>query len=142
MFPRKSIKALYRLLCLFAYVFLILFINSSTTLFIVSLFFIVLSITENRFENYFLYIITFILLIICLNINNYFLYRIILIIDFVHYYLNVDTLYSSFDEIDEFEEKNQKYIRFNKRKERDNNKLCTIFVIVHLVILLLAVIVG
>ena len=92
MFPRNKVDLIYRLLCLLAFIFVIVFINSLVTLFIIALVFLVFSITEKRFENYFLYILTLVLFLICMSINNYFLLKIILIIDYVHYYLNVSVL--------------------------------------------------
>ena len=143
MFHRDKIDLIYRLLCLFAFMLTIIFVDSFISLFIIMLLFIVFSFTENRFENYFLYILTTLVLLFCLSMKSYFLFRIVLIIDYVHYCLNVDTL-RDFDEDDFEEERNQEYIRFKKEKEerKNNNLLCTVFVTVHLVILLLAVVIG
>ena len=141
MFPRNKVDLIYRLLCLLAFIFVIVFINSLVTLFIIALVFLVFSITEKRFENYFLYILTLVLFLICMSINNYFLLRVILIIDYVHYYLNVSVLDD--DIFDNELERNQKYIRFKeeKKERKDNNLLCTIFVTVHIIVLLLAIVV-
>ena len=141
MFPRNKVDLIYRLLCLLAFIFVIVFINSLVTLFIIALVFLVFSITEKRFENYFLYILTLVLFLICMSINNYFLLRVVLIIDYVHYYLNVSVLDD--DIFDNELERNQKYIRFKEEKKetKDNNLLCTIFVTVHIIVLLLAIVV-
>ena len=143
MFPRGKVDLLYRILCMLAYVSVIVFINSNTTLFIVILAFFLFTIIERRFENYFLYGITILAFIISLTLDNYILLRIAVVIDYIYYFLSVETLDDEIMEV----KRDQYYVRFDtKRKERikkqDNNILCTLFVTVHLVLLLLAVLVG
>ncbi len=118
----------------------IIFIKSDITLIIIAIVFYILTITERRFENIFLYVVTAIVFIICLVMNNYFLLRIVTIIDYLHYFLNNDTLD---DEIDEDIKRDEHYIRFEKKERKvvNNNWLCTIFVLVHMVILLIAIVV-
>ena len=143
MFPRGKVDLLYRILCMLAYVSVIIFINSNTTLFIVILAFFLFTITERRFENYFLYGITALAFIISFTLGNYILLRIAVVIDYIYYFLSVETLDDEIMEV----KRDQYYVRFDtKRKERikkqDNNVLCTLFVTVHLVLLLLTVLVG
>ena len=143
MFPREKIDYLYRLLCLLAFLIVVLFINSSTTVIIITIAFYILTIFEKRFENIFLYIVTGIIFIICLTMYNYLLLRIITCIDYIHYFLNNERLDDFIDD-EEIVKRNEKYIRFEKKKGKkvNNNELCTVFVIVHLVLLLLAIVVG
>lgn len=143
MFPRSRVEFLYRILCLLAFLMVIVFINSNTTIFIIAFAFYILTIMEKRFENIFLYIVTGIVFIICLAMKNYILLRIVLVVDYIHYFLNNDSLDEFDDSIDDIENREQ-YIRFKKVGERktDNNKLCTLFVIVHMVLLLLAIVGG
>ena len=143
MFLRNKINFIYRMLCLLSYLFVIIFINSNTTLIIIAISFFALTIMEKRFENYFLYAITMVVFIICLTMKNYFLLRIITIINYIHYFLNVDSL-DDFDEIEENIKRDEHYIRFRKKEERktSNNKLCTVFVLVHMVLLLVAIVIG
>ena len=58
MFPREKIDYLYRLLCLLAFLIVILFINSTVTVIIITIAFYVLTLFERRFENVFLYVVT------------------------------------------------------------------------------------
>ena len=140
MFPRNKVNLLYRLLCLIAFLMVIIFIKSNITLIIIAVSFYILTITERRIENIFLYAVTIVVFIMCLVINNYFLLRIVTIIDFLHYFLNNDTLD---DEIEEDIKRDEHYIRFEKKERKvvDNNRLCTIFVLVHMVLLLIAIVV-
>jgi predicted membrane protein len=145
MFPREKIDFLYRIMCLLAYLIVIIFIDSIMTLFIITIAFYILTIMEKRFENIFLYIVTGIIFILCLTMNNYFLLRLIAIVDYMHYFMNVDSIDDDFDEIDEVVEKDQNYIRFKSEKEervKDNNGLCTVFVLVHLGLLIISIMVG
>lgn len=146
MFPRNKIDYLYRILCLLAFLIVIIFINSSTTISIITLSFLVLTIMEKRVENIFLYVLTIIGFVICLSMKNYFLLRIIGCIDYVYYFLNNDYIddYEEIDESNSIINRDEHYIRFKKEKERvvNNNGLCTIFVLVHMLLLLLAIVVG
>ena len=145
MFLRNKIDFLYRMLCLLAFLLVILFIHSDTTLIIITISFCALTILEKRFENIFLYIITAIVFIICLVMKSYFFLRIVTVIDYIHYFLNVESL-DDFDDLQEEDiKRNEHYIRFDNKKERkvsNNNKLCTMFVIVHMILLLIAIVVG
>ena len=142
MFPRNRVDVLYRLLCLIVFIITILFIDSSLTVIIISISFYLLTISERRIENIFLYVITIVAFIMCLVLDHYLLLRLVTVIDFIHYYLNVDTVISE-DESLEIT-RDEHYIRFKKeeRKIDNNNKLCTIFVLVHMIILLVAIVVG
>ena len=140
MFPRSKVNLLYRLLCLLAFLIVIIFINDYITLLILTIAFYVLTFLERDIRIIFLQIITIILFIFCLSMNSYLLLQIILIINYIYYFLGVN--YGCIS--DEIIERNLRYIRFennNKRKE-DNNMLCTIFVTVHIMILLLSIMVG
>ena len=140
MFPRSKVNLLYRLLCLLAFLLVIIFISDYITLLILTIAFYVLTFLERDIRIIFLQIITIILFIFCLSMNSYLLLQIILIINYIYYFLGVN--YGCIS--DEIIERNQRYIRFennNKRKE-DNNMLCTIFVTVHIMILLLSIMVG
>ena len=149
MFPRNKVDFLYRMLCLIAFLLVIIFIYSSTTVTIIALAFYVLTIFEKRFENIFLYIVTGIVFILCLTMGSYILLRIITVIDYLHYFLNTDTL-DDFDDLEDISyevKRDEHYIRFENKKikkieRKDNNRLCTIFVVVHMVLLLLAIVVG
>ena len=146
MFERGKIDLLYRLLCLLAFLIVIIFINSYVTVIIITISFFALTITERRVENIFLYVMTLIVFILCLVMKNYFLLRIVSCVDYIHYFINNEV----FDE-DEFKEekgiikRDTHYIRFKKNEERNvvsNNSLCTLFVVVHMVLLLIAIVVG
>ena len=147
MFPRSKINFLYRLLCFIAFLIVIVFIRSNVSLFIITLAFYILTIVERRFENVFLYIVTAIIFVICLALKNYVLLRIITVIDYINYFLNVDTL-GNFEDIDDEAvniKRDEHYIRFKTKKERvvySSDKLCTIFVLVHMCLLLFAIVVG
>ena len=143
MFPRNKVDYLYRILCLLAFLIVIIFVDSSITIYIIFFAFYILTFMEKRIENIFLYIVTGISFIICLLTKNYLLLRIVLIIDYIHYFLNNESL-NDFNDTDDRLINEKYYIRFENRKERnvDNNKICTIFVIVHMILLLLSIVGG
>ena len=145
MFPRDKVDYLYRILSLLAFLIVILFINSSTTVIIIALAFFILTIMEKRVENIFLYIVTIIVFLICFSMKNYLLLRIICCVDYIHYFLNNETIDYDYDDYDDdiVIKRDERYIRFEKKKERvvNNNGLCTLFVLVHMVLLLLAIVV-
>ena len=143
MFKRNRIDLLYLVLCLLAFLLVIIFIDSNTSFFIIAVSFFVLTMFERRFENIFLFIVTLIIFIICLVMNNYLLLRIITCINYIHYFLNNEVIDDY--EINERVKRDERYIRFGRKIERkivDNNKQCTLFVVFHMVLLLAAIVVG
>ncbi len=144
MFPKSKVNVFYRVLCMLAYMGVVLFIDSKITLIILMIGFFIYTINEKKVENIYLYVATIVSFVMCLTIGYYFLLRIMVFFDYMYYFLSAP----SYDDLllEEEIDTDQKYIRFKeikkKKKKEDNNMLCTIFVTVHMVVLLLAIVVG
>ena len=137
MFPKNKINIIYRFLCLISYLAVILVTNSNITLFILLFMYFFLGLSEKSFRNIEFIVITLILLLVCYLLKNYWLFRIMLVIDYSFYFL--DTPYYGEDEV---VSKND-YVRFVKvKKKKGSNNITAVFVTLHLVILLLAIVVG
>ena len=139
MFPKNKINIIYRLLCILCYIGVILFINSTTTLIILFIFYIVLALSERSFRNIEFIIVSIIVLLLCYLLSNYWLFKIMLIIEYSFYYL--DTAY--YIETKEVINEND-YIRFknNKKKKKGLNNIIAVYLTVHLVILFVAIVAG
>lgn len=145
MFPKSKIDLFYRVLCMLAYLGVIVFIDSFLTLLIITIAFYIFTIGEKKVENIYLYVITFVLFVISLTIKNYLLLRVIVFLDYIYYFISAPN-YDDDLLLEEEITKDQKYIRFKKNKKikrkEDNNMICTLFVTIHLLLLLLSVMVG
>ena len=144
MFPKSKINLFYRILCMLAYIGVIIFINSFITLLVLTISFFILTISEKKVENLFLYVITIIIFVICLTVKNYLYLRIIVCFDYIFYFLSA--IDYSEEYIEEDIVRDQNYIRFKTikkiKKKESNNMLCTAFVLMHMILLLLAIVVG
>ena len=71
--------------------------------------------------------------------------RVIVFLDYIYYFISAPN-YDDDLLLEEEITKDQKYIRFKKNKKikrkEDNNMICTLFVTIHLLLLLLSVMVG
>jgi len=141
MFPKNKINIVYRLLCLFSFIMVILLTKSSISLIVLFIIYCVLTIPEKNFRNIEFMAITLLLLLFCYWINNYLLLRIMLIVDYVLYSLDSSYYVSEKEEI-LFNQK--EYIRFakNNQNKKGTNNLSAIYITVHLVLLVIAIVVG
>ena len=139
MFPKNKINIIYRLLCLLCYIGVILFINSTTTLIILFIFYIVLALSERSFRNIEFIIVSIIVLLLCYLLSNYWLFKIMLIIEYSFYYLDTSYYIETKEVINE-----KDYIRFknNKKKKKGLNNIIAVYLTVHLVILFVAIVAG
>ena len=144
MFPRSRVDLFYRILCFLAFLTVIVFSESLITLIVIMIAFYILTIPDKRIEDIYLYIVTAVVLIICIAVREYTLLRISVILDYIFYFFSVIPYTIAIEE--EKVIRNQDYIRFKKikkvKKKESNNMLCTIFVTIHMMLLLLAIMVG
>ena len=141
MFPKNKINIIYRLLCLVSYLIVILTINSLVSLIMLLVIYILFAIAEKNFRNIELVVVSVVLFLLCHSVNNYLLMKIMLLVDYGFYFL--DTSYYV-DEKDSISISQKEYVRFkeiNEKKEGTNN-LIAIFVTIHLVLLVIAIMVG
>ena len=139
MFPKNKINILYRLLCLLSFMAVIVFTKSTITLIVLLLIYCFLGLSEKSFRNIEFMVIGIILLLFCYLLDNYLLLRIILSIDYIFYFL--DTSYYFDDEDIEISQKD--YVRFaNKKKKKGSSDLSALYVTIHLVLLVIAIVVG
>ena len=139
MFPKNKVNIIYRFLCLLSYLVVILLTNSNITLFILLFMYFFLGLSEKSFRNIEFIIITLVVLLVCYLLKNYWLFRIMLVIDYIFYFLDN----SYYDEEKEVTVSKNDYVRFAKVKKKEgSNNITAVFVTLHLVILLLAIVVG
>ncbi len=139
MFPKNKINIMYRILCLICFIGVILFINNEKTLFILLIIYSIFSLSEKNFRNIELIVISLIVLFICRGLKNYLLFRIMLSVDYSIYFL--ETLYCE-DEIEEANGDIKRYVRFANQKKKGINNISAIYVTLHLVLLMIAIVVG
>ncbi len=142
MFPKNKINLIVRLLCLISYIVVIIIVNSTYTLMVLGVAYILFALAEKNFRDIELIVLSIVIFAICHLINNYLLFKIMLVIDYIIYYL--DSRYYIDEEVNE-ELSERDYIRFKnvkKKKEKGSNNLIALYLTVHLVILFLAIMVG
>lgn len=140
MFPKNRINIIYRFLCFISYAAVILLINKSITLFILLLAYFFLALSEQSFRNIEFVVVTLIILLLCYFINNYLLFKVMLVIDYCFYFL--DTTYYIVEKETVKVSKND-YVRFVKvKKKKGSNNITAVYLTVHLVLLLLAIVVA
>ena len=117
----------------------IVFTKSTITLIVLLLIYCFLGLSEKSFRNIEFMVIGIVLLLFCYLLDNYLLLRIILSIDYIFYFL--DTSYYFDDEDIEISQKD--YVRFaNKKKKKGSSDLSALYVTIHLVLLVIAIVVG
>ncbi len=163
MFEKKNIDLIYRIICLIVFFIVILFDRSLITLFVLALFFLLVTKNDNSFSFLFLYIFTFIMFCISYISNGYFLFKLSIIIDYCYYFLNIPSVKMIVDKIvnkiinnnvsfrsdeEEQNESDNDYLRF-KKSCKLNKKIInkadfgtTLYVTVHFVILFISIMVG
>ena len=138
MFPKNRINIIYRFLCLLSYIAVIFLIDSSITMFVLLFVYIFLALSEHSFRDIEFVILTLILLLISYFISNYLIFKIMLAIDYCFYFL--DTTYCIVEK-ETVKVKKNDYVRFVKIKKGSTN-ITAVYLTVHLVLLLLAIVVG
>ena len=140
MFPKNKINIIYRFLCLLCYLVTIFVINNNITMFILLLIYLVFALSEQSFRNIEFIIITLVILGICYLLNNYLLFKFILAFDYCFYFLDT-TYYVTLKE--EVKITKNDYVRFVKvKKKKGLNNITAVYLTIHLVLLLLAIVVG
>lgn len=139
MFPKNKINIFYRLLCLLCFMAVIVFTKSITSLIVLLLIYCFLGLSEKSFRNIEFIVITIVLLLFSYLLGNYILLRIVLLIDYIFYFL--DTSYYFDDEKITISQND--YVRFaNKKKKKGSSNISAIYITVHLVLLVIAIVVG
>ena len=141
MFPKNRINIIYRILCLLSFAVVIIMINSTITLSLLFFTYCILALSEKNFRNIEFVVVTFVLLLICYWLDNYILLKIMLLIDYAFYFL--DTAYY-IDDLEEVKISKKDYVRFvnKKEKKKGTNNITAIYITLHLVLLVIAIVVG
>ena len=166
MFKKEKIDFIYRLVCLIAFGFVILFSNNILTLVILGFFFFFNTNNDNNFLYNIFSFLTFVFLAFdYLGNSNYILSKLVIIVSYLYYFLiipsfsskvkrNVDNYLNKKFHIDEQIDETKDddvvddydYIRFSKNRKKKVIKKSdlptTIYVTYHLVILFLTIVLG
>ncbi len=159
MFKKDQIDLIYRVICLVAFIMVILFDNSLITLIGLEFVFFLLTYKEEKAFYVALYLFSFIFSCLGYVAANYGLIKFILIIDYIVYYLNIPSLnilvkktidyYANNKKERDIKEESEEiseneYYRFktNNNLKRHLSLQETFYITIHLILLFISILVG
>ena len=148
MLQNRKVHILCRIICLITFVLVTVHVNSFITLSLLTIAFYLFTRNDNDKVLLLWYVITIIVFLISYLTSSYWILKIVLIIDLGYYFLNKPSqLFDNFVVVKNNIVFNKYFIRFKevnkKRKDEiDSNLICTIYLVVHMFILLVSIMVG
>lgn len=143
MFPRKKIDLINVIFSLLAFVFVIVFVESITTLIILEVFFFIMTYKEGKIHYMICYLLAILSFLLGYVTEYLVIMKIILIIEYIYYFLDdccfIKTiLRKKSEERRKIDISENEYYRF--KEVSHNNYL--VFITVHFLVLLLSIVVG
>ncbi len=157
----SKINIIYRLICLFTFLFVIIFVNNISTVFILFIIIFLLNIRSNDYKSSILLLLTFLIFIICYYFKKYDIFRIMVIVNYSYYFINYekeDKEYKNIkkgEKIDKIEESKEerkeilnvkkqenKLIRFGNNINYYNSDHTIFYIFIHLFLLFISIVIG